>query len=373
MKAIMMKAFVGVLRFLYKIAKKVIKTEDKVSVLSRQSDAPSDDIILLKNELQKRGVAVEILTLKLDGGPARKLRYLFHIFRQMKAISSSRTVILDGYCIAASVLEHKPGTKIIQMWHAMGAVKKFGWQTVGKKSGSEETTAQIMSMHKGYDIVLAPSKVTAKIYMEAFNTDDSHIRYGILPSAEKISIMQNVDGVREIKAKYPNLYKPVLYAPTFRKNSSVALDEIISEARKSGYDLIVKMHPGDRDQKYSNKNKHVIFDKYFTSRQWLGICEKVITDYSAIVFEAALCDKPVYFYVYDKTEYEVDPGLNIDPETEPIGKYAFRSAKDLLRSLGEPYDYDALAAFRRKYIEVSPEGATAKLADIAMPLQNRVK
>jgi CDP-ribitol ribitolphosphotransferase len=37
------------------------------------------------------------------------------------------------------------------MWHALSAVKKFGWQTVGSEDGTRERTARIMRMHKGYD------------------------------------------------------------------------------------------------------------------------------------------------------------------------------------------------------------------------------
>jgi CDP-ribitol ribitolphosphotransferase len=48
----------------------------------------------------------------------------------------------------------------------------------------------------------------------------------------------------------------------------------------------------------------------------LPLCSAVITDYSAIAFEAAAIDVPSYFYVYDIDEYRRDTGLNIDPLVE---------------------------------------------------------
>ena len=70
---------------------------------------------------------------------------------QMYHIATSKVVVLDGYCIAASVLNHKPDTKIVQMWHALGTIKKFGYQVLGTEEGSDPDVARIMRMHKNYD------------------------------------------------------------------------------------------------------------------------------------------------------------------------------------------------------------------------------
>ncbi|MDR1184773.1 MAG: CDP-glycerol glycerophosphotransferase family protein, partial [Coriobacteriales bacterium] len=44
----------------------------------------------------------------------------------------------------------------------------------------------------------------------------------------------------------------------------------------------------------------------------LEIADYVITDYSAIAFEAALLRRKVLFYVPDIADYRLSPGLNID-------------------------------------------------------------
>ena len=46
----------------------------------------------------------------------------------MYYLATSKVCVLDGYCIPASILKHKKKLKIIQIWHASGAIKKFGYQ-----------------------------------------------------------------------------------------------------------------------------------------------------------------------------------------------------------------------------------------------------
>ena len=48
----------------------------------------------------------------------------------------------------------------------------------------------------------------------------------------------------------------------------------------------------------------------------LAVADYVVTDYSAVAFEALLASKKTYFYVPDIEEYRISPGLNVDPLTD---------------------------------------------------------
>ena len=66
---------------------------------------------------------------------------------QMKhAIATSKVLVLDSYCIAASILHHRKSLKIIQMWHAMGGYKKFGKSILDMEEGSSAKLADVMVM-----------------------------------------------------------------------------------------------------------------------------------------------------------------------------------------------------------------------------------
>lgn len=81
------------------------------------------------------------------------LSYYFSLYSQMRLIAESKVVIVDGYNIVVSLLKHKKGTKVIQMWHALGAIKQFGYQSIGKKDGINSDMARILKMHNNYDYI----------------------------------------------------------------------------------------------------------------------------------------------------------------------------------------------------------------------------
>ena len=71
----------------------------------------------------------------------------------------------------------------------------------------------------------------------------------------------------------------------------------------------------------------------------------------------------MYFFQYDKEEYEKDPGVNVDMKTEVLGQYVFKEVKNFGRLLQQPYDCEKLAAFAKKYMDVAYEHAAEELAD----------
>ena len=90
----------------------------------------------------------------------------------------------------------------------------------------------------------------------------------------------------------------------------------------------------------------------------------IISDYSSLVTEATLADKPLFIYAYDLDEYEENTGLNIDFESEPIAPYVFKDAAELAKAIGAGgYDLDLLRSFRDRYIDIDTDSCTAALAD----------
>ena len=346
-----------------------LKLKKKVAIISRQSDTASIDIQLLQKELEARGINTVVLTKRLHKNLYSGIKYGFHMLRQMYHIATSKVVILDGYCILVSVLHKKKQQSVIQMWHALGAIKKFGYQTVGKPGGNRKAVAKVMRLHHNYDYVLASSKETGRIYQEAFGVDAKKIRYIGLP---RIDYLQRKDSEKTeaIYQKYPQLKDRinVLYAPTFRKNTEFDLQAVINAFDFTKYNLIIKKHWLDKESYKEFQHKHVIVDRLFNSMDWMKICTKVITDYSAITFEAALLKKEVYFFLPDIYEYRKDVGLNMEYHLETIGTYACVDAENLYRELERPYEEQRIVAFRNKYLAVSNENCTARLVNFTMEL-----
>ena len=105
-----------------------------------------------------------------------------------------------------------------------------------------------------------------------------------------------------------------------------------------------------------------VLDRQYSSYEWLRVCSRVITDYSALGLEAALTGKPVYFYLYDVREYLQSVGLNIDPRQE-ISAACAESGPELKRLLSEEYDTEALEKFRDRFITIDTDHCTQKLGE----------
>lgn len=127
MKIVCLKIAIFILNIIYSIIK-CFSTQNKITFISRQSNEPVLDFVILNEKLVKE--YPKIKTVMLCKKIENKILYMFHILKQMYHIATSKVVILDSYCIPISVLKHKKNLKVIQMWHAVGSMKKFGYAMI---------------------------------------------------------------------------------------------------------------------------------------------------------------------------------------------------------------------------------------------------
>lgn len=376
MKKIILKCGLYVLRaimsFIYFFIKMFPVKKNKVLMLSRQSNEPNIDFKMLKLEILKYEPNTEIIILckKIPKKFIKKISYCFYIIKCMYHIATSSVCIVDGYEIPVSVLKHKKGLVIVQIWHALGAIKKFGRQVIDKKEGSNSTIAEIMRMHKNYTFVTCASEATKNIYAKAFGIEKDKILVLGMP---RIDYLLGKDDkinnkVQELIQEYPNLKEKenILYVPTFRKGKNTPVEEIINCIDEQKYNLIIKLHPLE---KTVVDNKYVINSKYSTF-ELLKVADYVITDYSAIAFEAATINKPIFFYIYDVEEYQNNRGLNIDLAKE-MSLVTCNNIIDIMNIIEqEKYPYEEYEKFKNKYIETLDTNNTER---IIKEIKNRLK
>lgn len=351
---------VGMMRAAY-VPIKLFPQKNKIAILSRQNNAASYDVKALENYFAEKHpeIRVKVLVKMVRG-----ISYPFHMLRQMYAIATSKVVVIDGYCIAASVLKHKEGTCIIQMWHSSAAIKKFGYQCLDMPSGHSGEMAEIMCMHRNYDYVICPSMTTGKLFCEAFDVSGDKLRLYGLPRLSEISEPEEewVNETRE-KLGLNDGRETILYLPTFRKGGKVEAKPLADALDPERYHLVVKAHPLDSIEGEPDTGEE------FSSTRWLKLCDRIITDYSALGVEAALLNKPLYFYVYDIDEYEKNTGLNINP-LEEMPKCSAVTPDRMAELLVEDYDFDSLNRFKDKYIEVPTGNCTELLAEFILETLN---
>lgn len=366
MKVLILKTFNFLLNCIY-VFFKLLKTQNKVVMISRQSNNVNDDFKLLGDYLEQKGVKVVYLCRTLDGGVNStvftKISYGFHLFTQMLHLATSKVCVLDSYCLTVSILKHKKSLKVVQLWHTVGKMKQFGWQIIGKGEGSSPLIATTMKMHENYDVVYYASENYKQVLVEGFNTPAEKFRKFTLPRIDLLNDEAYINETREkILKKYPQLKEKenVIYAPTFRKNESEFTENfnnLLNAFNFEKYNLIVNLHPLT---KVKVDDDRVIVNSGFSTFQMLTCVSKMISDYSCVVYEAGVKNIALYFYNYDMNNYDTARGFVIDYDELP--GYKEQNAAALVESLEKPYNYDYLKSFISKYVE-NTENCTEKMAE----------
>ena len=363
---LILKLMVFILNLIY-IPFKLLPVQDKVTFISRQSNVKTEDIEMLGSELEARGIDVRYLCMKMEKNPLKLIAYCFHIFSQMYHIATSKVVILDSYCICVSVLKQRPSLTVIQMWHALGSLKKFGLSIVGDGEGSSKAMADAMKMHRNYSYVLTSGQACLPNFAEAFGYSDELEKMKVmsLPRVDKLTDPKfRQDSLDRIFEKYPWMKdkKVVVYAPTFRKGRDISarIDALAEKFDPDEYVFILKKHP------HMEANCRCAFvEEKFTTLEMLFAADYVICDYSAVIYEAAILKKPMFFYTFEYESYVVDRDFYIDYMEEMPGVIA--ADPQVLRDAiaDRQFDLEAVEAFSHKYIE-NQKDCTLRLADFVV-------
>lgn len=123
-----------VLNIIYCFFKLFRTNNDKILFISRQSNEITLDFDLLYQALKKKkkNYKIVIICKKFDNIQKKFIVYIYWTLKMMYHLATSKVCVIDSYCLPVSVLKHKKSLKILQIWHSLGAIKQFGYQTLGK-------------------------------------------------------------------------------------------------------------------------------------------------------------------------------------------------------------------------------------------------
>lgn len=352
---------------------KLFPVKHQVALLSRQQDVTPLDFELLKDELRRQDseLSVVVKCKKAKPGVGGALDYAGSVVAQLWTISRSKVVVIDGYNPAVSFFKQRKTTYIIQAWHALGAIKKFSFQSLDTPGGRSRAVAKALHMHENYSVVLCGGDGSREHFAEGFGVFPSKVKTMPLP---RVDILANPDIARfeQIHAAYPELAcnKPiVLYAPTFRDTLAAertwarALDELASAVEAAGMALVVKAHP--RAEISAGTQRAIIYTEASTI-DVMSIAAHVVTDYSAVAFETCAARKPLWFYIYDIDEYATTRGLNINPRVE-CSSCSFTEAGELVQAMVGHIGISAdQETFATRYLADTSRGATKALARLIL-------
>jgi CDP-ribitol ribitolphosphotransferase len=356
-------------------ALKLLPQRRKIVFMSRQSNEVSRDFQMLRDELRSRDESLDIVVSCrfVDKSLLGRVAYVGQVVEQMYHLATASVCVADGYIIPVSSLRHRRNLTVVQMWHALGAIKKFGYQALDRPSGRPSSLAEALRMHKNYDVVLCGGSGSVPVFAEAFGVDPSIVKPLGLPRVDYLRANASEQGRAEeeslsrLRQRFPVLADPsrtiVLYAPTFRKHRPSLFSDVAGCFTGGRHTLVVKPHELDRTP---IGDLDVVDASDVDVLSLLKVCDVVVTDYSAVAFEACLVDKPLYFYVDDIDEYEHEQGLNVDLLAE-LPQATSRDIGQIAHWIEcDSYDWVAFRTFRDRYVDVEEGSCTQRIADLVM-------
>lgn len=374
MKIAVIKIGIFILNIIYFFIKLFPINKNKVTFISRQSNEISLDFTMIADELKKQNNNIKTIFMckRLENGLLKKIGYCFHMVKQMYNIATSKVVILDSYCIPVCILKQKKKLVVIQIWHALGSLKKFGYSSLDKKDGRDSKIAKAMRMHCNYTYILTSSTFSKQFFKEAFNAKEEQMLVMNLPRVDFLKSEKEQEKMQlrflEIYPETNNKKKNILYCPTNRKGQKIPLENMVKDIPFDKYNFIAKLHDGT--EIIYVEGKTIQKKSNFTGMELLHVADYIITDYSAIVYEASITQKPIYFYTYDYDDYQINRGTYIDYMSEMPGPICkdFRQIMKLI----EENEFDKIKEekFCQKYIENINENATKKLAELVLNNMN---
>jgi CDP-ribitol ribitolphosphotransferase len=295
-------------------------------------------------------------------GLAGKLAYLIRLLRGMYHLQTAGLFVVDNAYLPVHVAPHRPGTTVVQVWHAAGALKRFGVDTTTPLAEPERTF-----LHRHYDAVVVGGEWSRGPYAAALRTPIERVLALGSPRTDFFCDEAQLAAAWErVLAAHPMLAgrKVVLYAPTFRgrgigKRAAPGLDAArLRAALPARYALVLKTHPNLDPATTPTDGFDVIADPRAEINDLLALTDILITDYSSSVVEFALLHRPIVLLVSDLTEYEVDPGLYLDYRTEMIGTQVTDTEGVIDAIRGERFDLSTYDDFIERQLGSSLGGAS---------------
>lgn len=293
-------------------------------------------------------------------------------------LATSEFILMDNTFIPMAFMRFSKRVSVVQLWHGTGTIKKFG-QDVNKgqlKWFEKKANGRITHL-------IVNSKKSKKIYARAFGIPEDRVFIYGLPRTDLFFDSVIIEERKEhFYREFPALKgkKLVLFAPTFRDNEGthpkLALDlQRWEEKMPEDCVLLLRVHPFvaeayEKDMRIVNSrlanksanNRIISMSSYPEISTLLLVSDYLITDYSSVIFDYCLMNRPMIFYAYDLDQFS-DQGRGFYEEYEEVvpGKVV-RDTDTLINIfLEKHYDTDEVKTFVRENYQFIDGKSTQRL------------
>ena len=351
--------------------------ENKVLFLEMRFTKLSNSFELIYKALEESG-EYDLKCSYVQFNFIRGREFTQRVNEMLKELATAKYVFVDDASLILSSIPLRKETVAINLWHACGAFKKFGRSTAELKFGSSAATLDKYPNYGNLTHVTVSSPEVIWAYEEAM-----HLPKGIV-KATGVSRTDQFYDKEFVESRKQKLYeimpeakgkKVILYAPTFRGHVATASspDRIDFErfCRELGneYVIVCKHHPFVKNPPIIPEElQHFARDltKYLSIEDLLCCADICISDYSSLVFEYSLFEKPMIFYAYDYDNYcdwrgfyydysEFTPGPVVQTEDELLNS---------IKNIDTQFDKQKVIDFKEKFMGSCDGHATERIIEL---------
>ena len=341
----------------------------------------SNNFKLLYQKL-KDDYDMEIHTCLLRNTFVNQEQYLKNCLKMVKEVADAKYVFINEGSNIFSAIPLRDETVVVQTWHGCGAFKKFGFSTAEKKFGASRKQGLKYPFYKNYTYVTVSSPEVIWAYAEAMGMDEEE-RKKIKPigisrtdvfydeSFRNSSFYHLYELFPEAKGK-----KVLLYAPTFRgKTATATTPDIIDiplmkDSFGEEYVMIFKHHPIVKKRPVIEESckdfaRDFTFD--MAIEELICVSDVCIADYSSLVFEYSLTNRPMIFLAHDIEEYDDWRGFYY-PFSEFAPGPVVKTNEQLIEAIKNINYTDAsrITEFRNKFMSSCDGHATERILNLIM-------
>ncbi len=280
----------------------------------------------------------------------------------------------------------KDGVTCIQTWHGT-PLKKLALDMdkldMGGSVDLQKYQENFRRNTSRWDYLVSQNPYSTEIFRRCFDFHKEMLETGY-PRCDVLFQKNTPEQVLELKKELglPTDKKIILYAPTWRddeysqKGKYSYHDALDVDAMRQAFGgeavLIIKYHYLVSSNTDWSKYEGFVYNFSQTadiSPLYL-VSDIMITDYSSVMFDYAILDRPMYFFCYDLEHYrDTLRGFYFDFEKTAPGPIV-KTTRELVRAIQrekdspDPVSLQRRAAFRRKFLPFDDGHASEKIVKL---------
>lgn len=257
----------------------------------------------------------------------------------VQELVNCRWLLCDNYFPILGAVELNEACRVIQLWHANGAIKKFGWEDSKTNARTKQDKARFKKVYDRFDFYLVGSDAMANVFQKSYGADlDKMLKFGFHRADMLFDKKEHITSDNQ---------QVCLYMPTYRSDNSVILETLKALEKAAGekqITILYKLHPvtikalQDELTFVNLKGIELTDESYDALYPRVGY---LITDYSSVPFDYALANPTgrIQFYWPDFETYNQVTGIQ-DEIKDKYADEALKTTEQLLASLSNETSID---------------------------------